>query len=761
MWQASRACSLPLLSRALRSMAEHLVEFLQRGVRWESFQPAGSEAALLLEIARRTRVRAGAGPVSVALEHLGDKAGREYSSRQIERASTRLVELGLIDRQQQAGRSRGGRSLPALTKLHPLIVALAHAWQAQRVALRAAGKRGADTYPARIVLKLPMTFDTSPPHPDLDPDRGSVQRKNVFSRTSAQKSSSASKPSIHAGAQGVTPTFCRGDEEIHPDKMSGTGIHTPPSPAPPTAMQAEESNFSNAEWGSPWGGQPCLSTGLRSGTVGKCLVVHALEGGGEASPPVLAPVFDLGGGRAVEAPGRERRGPAAEGVRPAAALLPESARGEGEPARAGAGRGSLSPRFHAHAQPAARRREVASSATDKFEEITPARGAAQRGPGRAPSGGNTGAAAPAAARGCPGAPPEAGAVPRERENSRKTDSALHPFRLELVREARRLGLWMSQMHALGGCGPGSAGRDRFARVAALRCDLNGDYGGGERSIAIHSMLALKQGERAGLLLIDWNSVFNAIYARSRKIQSNEFLGESLFLGPVEGSRIVLLDDVKSPEPVLKGHVCAVLETSYGNYQQIYVAPRDLKNSERHILQKKCGELIRANGENVDKGATAGHQLHRWPGSINWKPGRNEFITRLVRLDFTGARLDLSHLEFEEGNSICTVVEDSSSRGSGILVSHPSREAKRHRNREPAGGRVSESELDWAAACLAAARPGATVEAIAGAVAARRGEGLKSKGPDYLERTAVRAVWQIDHSTLDQFPIDWRPGVRYR
>lgn len=389
--------------------------------------------------------------------------------------------------------------------------------------------------------------------------------------------------------------------------------------------------------------------------------------------------------------------------------------------------------------------------------------AAQRGAGRAPSGGNTGPAS--AGRGFPGAPPEA-------EIALKVpvcEADLHPFRQTLIREARALTGWFHQAHALGGHGPGSAGRDHFSRIVGLRCDRDGNYGRGERPIVWdgvnHSARAIKPSERSGLLLTVWNSIFNAVFSKTRQLQNAEepeFLGESLFVGPIDGSRIVLLDDVKSPEPVLVGHACAVIETSTGNYQQLYVAARDLTNKERHILQKRCCALIWGKGANADAGATAGHQLHRWPGSVNWKPGRNQFITRLVRLEFAGARLDCANLDLRESVEV-SEVEDAGEVNSNTCDIGISRVHRVRGKVNPGAGgaRNTESELDWAVACRAAGLPGATVETVAAAVAARRGEGLAAKAPDYPERTSVRALWQVQHGSLDQFPSGWRSGVRYR
>lgn len=101
-----------------------------------------------------------------------------------------------------------------------------------------------------------------------------------------------------------------------------------------------------------------------------------------------------------------------------------------------------------------------------------------------------------------------------------------------------------------------------------------------------------------------------------------------------GSRVILIDDISSDQiDSIRGFwpgPLAILETSPENYQSLLVSPRCLSPHEH--LKAARYLAIRFNG---DVGAVASGQLHRFPGSPNFKTSavRNghPFITRLVAI----------------------------------------------------------------------------------------------------------------------------------
>lgn len=105
--------------------------------------------------------------------------------------------------------------------------------------------------------------------------------------------------------------------------------------------------------------------------------------------------------------------------------------------------------------------------------------------------------------------------------------------------------------------------------------------------------------------------------------------QGVYVRPRDGSRLVLVDDLATHEPLFQApHV--ILETSKKNYQHIYCVDRPLSNQERNLMQKEL-----ANRFGGDLGATSGAQPHRVPGSINYKPGRRNFWTKLILLELAG------------------------------------------------------------------------------------------------------------------------------
>jgi RepB DNA-primase from phage plasmid len=182
----------------------------------------------------------------------------------------------------------------------------------------------------------------------------------------------------------------------------------------------------------------------------------------------------------------------------------------------------------------------------------------------------------------------------------------------------------------------------------------------------------KQAKR-GLTTIDPGKVLNLAYARSADIFKNEGIGEQLYFSPLDGSRILFLDDLKTAKPVLAGHQYCILESSQGNYQHFYVASRTISNDERGQMQK---QLSAEYGGDPD--ATSGCQPHRVPGSVNYKPGRGLFVTRLVSCSAVGGTV----LAVPE-----STVTGGADGGGCRLLNEPRSSSK--------PGQKSQSEADWA------------------------------------------------------------------
>ncbi|MDP2371278.1 DNA-primase RepB domain-containing protein [Rhodoferax sp.] len=124
--------------------------------------------------------------------------------------------------------------------------------------------------------------------------------------------------------------------------------------------------------------------------------------------------------------------------------------------------------------------------------------------------------------------------------------------------------------------------------------------------------------------LDWQKIFHLAWAKSKKLFEEHGSGEQIFAAPGEKSRMILVDDLKTPVPIFDKTLCIILETSSGNYQHLYCVDRVLTGVERHHIQKVLA--ARFGG---DPGATGGAQPHRVPGSTNYKKGRDLFVCRLA------------------------------------------------------------------------------------------------------------------------------------
>lgn len=99
-----------------------------------------------------------------------------------------------------------------------------------------------------------------------------------------------------------------------------------------------------------------------------------------------------------------------------------------------------------------------------------------------------------------------------------------------------------------------------------------------------------------------------------------------------GARVILIDDIEGNQldaiRAFWSGPLAIIETSPENYQAFLIAPRGLNSSE--YLRAARFLAARFDG---DLGAAVPGQLHRFPGSPNWKPSivssGQPFITRLI------------------------------------------------------------------------------------------------------------------------------------
>lgn len=219
-----------------------------------------------------------------------------------------------------------------------------------------------------------------------------------------------------------------------------------------------------------------------------------------------------------------------------------------------------------------------------------------------------------------------GAMPREAVGM-KNARRLAPDAPQAVLEGRRLASWIRSINR---------GADHLTQLVSLRIHIDHGASGGQLHLR-ENKVAISKNTSGGLTLVDFEKAIKEVVGRSMKQarlretdEDNKYVGESLYAGPLDGSAIILLDDLKAEIPVIENCPCAVLETSRGNYQHLYACDRGLTHAERHALQKALSTKYAG-----DVGATGGQQLHRWPGSVNLKYGKYRFKTRLVKLSSLG------------------------------------------------------------------------------------------------------------------------------
>lgn len=307
-----------------------------------------------------------------------------------------------------------------------------------------------------------------------------------------------------------------------------------------------------------------------------------------------------------------------------------------------------------------------------------------------------------------------GALPQESVGVKKV-GRLAPDAPQAVVEGRRLASWIRSANR---------GADHLTQLVSLRIHKDHGASGGQLHLR-ENRVATSKDKSGGLTLVDFEKAIKEVVGRSMKqarlreiVASNEYIGESFYAGPLDGSAIVLLDDLKTQIPVIDNCPCAVLETSLGNYQHLYACDRGLTHAERHAVQKSLS--IKYAG---DAGATGGQQLHRWPGSFNLKHGKFRFQTRLIQLSSLGTPITTK--DWLSGCQIASTARSSA----GVIAPIGTREER--------GPDSTPSGLDCrrAMSLLAKGRRPAEVHAELVESAAARG---KSDPEDYASRTMTAA-----------------------
>lgn len=137
---------------------------------------------------------------------------------------------------------------------------------------------------------------------------------------------------------------------------------------------------------------------------------------------------------------------------------------------------------------------------------------------------------------------------------------------------------------------------------------------------------------------------NGKVATARAIRESEagVLAESrwdILLRPARGThaRVVMLDDLDAHgvAEVIQHWKSAVVETSAGNHQIWISANRGMDEHERLQVQRLLAQRFEA-----DAGSVSGEHYGRAPGFSNRKPGRKDFIARVVHAAAYGRFLDV-------------------------------------------------------------------------------------------------------------------------
>jgi hypothetical protein len=198
---------------------------------------------------------------------------------------------------------------------------------------------------------------------------------------------------------------------------------------------------------------------------------------------------------------------------------------------------------------------------------------------------------------------------------------------------------------------------------------------------------VKEISENGLGFFDFQKAFSLSFFKSRGCTEEAENGEQLFVKPGENSRVVLVDDLATPAPIFEGALCIVLETSKQNFQHLYCFDRVLTGSERQYIQM---HIARQFGG--DERACGPFQPHRCPGSVNYKKGRNQFVTRLIgtvsKID-GGKPLRASNWLEDLDTPACTITCHLATRDQ-----HDIKQSDLQTSRSEANGTKNESEQEW-------------------------------------------------------------------
>lgn len=99
-------------------------------------------------------------------------------------------------------------------------------------------------------------------------------------------------------------------------------------------------------------------------------------------------------------------------------------------------------------------------------------------------------------------------------------------------------------------------------------------------------------------------------------------------------RLIFLDDIESIN-LFRDYRHAILETSPGNFQGWFVIEESVPPETRLSIQKLICQKF-----NADAGAGGSMRWTRMPGSINYKPGKFRFATRLVSINNEGRFIEI-------------------------------------------------------------------------------------------------------------------------
>lgn len=202
-------------------------------------------------------------------------------------------------------------------------------------------------------------------------------------------------------------------------------------------------------------------------------------------------------------------------------------------------------------------------------------------------------------------------------------------------------------------------------------------------------------------------------------------------------RLIFLDDIKSLDP-FRDYKHAILETSSGNYQGWFVVQESVSPEARLSIQKLICRKF-----NADPGAGGSMRWTRMPGSINYKPGKDRFATRLVSINNDGRFMEIPEPPAIPSNHAPRAGAVSAlSRGVTEHINQPGGEiADFIQGWRPRGADQSDSARDFAAT-LSLLRRGYSPDAIFKAlveIASARG---KPKPEYYSNLTVIKAAREI-------------------